>query len=121
MKNTITDLPIALQVFASLPDAQPLEVQEAFQFLLATAIHEAGKFELLNLAGVFPAKHMLLVTAISRCQKMTHPKKPAIKLPTMELAKLTKSLFSQRQPRRCRAGWPQRWILASVSFWHREQ
>ena len=63
-------------------------------------MHEAGKFELLNLAGRFPAKRTLLVTAISRYQKTSHPKKPAIKLPTMELAKLTTSLFSQRQPRR---------------------
>jgi hypothetical protein len=78
-------------------------------FLLATAMHEGenphlGKFELLNPAGGFPAKRTLLVTAISRCQKTTHPKKPAIKLPMMELAKLTQSLFSQRQPRRCRVG-----------------
>jgi len=77
---------------------------EAFQCLLATAMHKGGnpcfgKFELLNLAGGFPAKRTLLVTAISRCQKTSHPKKPAIKLPTMELAKLTTSLFSQRQPR----------------------
>jgi len=35
--------------------------------------------------------------AISRYRKTTHPNKPAIKLPTMELLKLTKSLFSQRQ------------------------
>jgi len=63
----------------------------------------------------------LLATAISHRQKASHPNKPAIKLPTTELLKLTKSLFSQRQPRRCRVGWPQRWILASVSFWHREQ
>ena len=78
---------------------------EAFQFLLATTMHESGnprlgKFELLNLAGGFPAKRTLLVTAISRCQETNHPKRPAIKLPTMELTKLTKSLFSQRQPRR---------------------
>ena len=33
-------------------DTQPPEVQEAFQFLLATAMHEAGKFELLNVAEV---------------------------------------------------------------------
>ena len=59
-----------------------------------------GKFEFLNLAGGFPAKRTLLVTAISRCQETNHPKRPAIKLPTMELTKLTKSLFSQRQPRR---------------------
>lgn len=79
------------------------------------------EFELLNLAGGFPAKRTLLVTAISRRQKTSHPKKPAIKLPTMELPKLTKSLFSQRQPRRWRVGWPQRWSLTSVSFWHGEQ
>jgi hypothetical protein len=41
-----------LQAFASLLDAQPPEVQEAFQFLLATAMHEVGKFELLNVAKV---------------------------------------------------------------------
>jgi len=32
--------------------AQPPAVQEAFQFLLATAMHEAGKFELLSVAEV---------------------------------------------------------------------
>ena len=37
---------------ASLLDAQPPEVQEAFHILLATAMHEAGKFELLNVAEV---------------------------------------------------------------------
>ena len=41
-----------LQPFASLLDAQLPEVQEAFQFLLATAMHEAGKFELVNVAEV---------------------------------------------------------------------
>ena len=60
-------------------------------------MHEASKFELLNLAGGLPAKRTLLLTAISRYRKTTHPKKPTIKLPTMELPKLTKSLFSQRQ------------------------
>jgi hypothetical protein len=45
-------------------------------------MHEAGKFEFLNLAGGFPAKRTLLVTAIPRCQKTSHPKRPAIKLPT---------------------------------------
>jgi hypothetical protein len=78
-------------------DTQPPEVQEAFHFLPAIAMHEAGKFELLNVAGGFPAKRTLLVTAISRYQKTINPKNPAIKLPTMELPKLTKSLFSQRQ------------------------
>ena len=43
-----SNLPPDLQTFASLPDAQPLQVQEAFQFLLATAMHEADKFELLT-------------------------------------------------------------------------
>ena len=37
MKNTTSDLPLELQAFTSLLDAQPPEVQEAFQFLLATA------------------------------------------------------------------------------------
>ena len=46
------DLPPKLQAFASLLDAQSPEVQEAFQFLLATAMHEAGKFELVNVAEV---------------------------------------------------------------------
>jgi len=60
-------------------------------------MHKAGKFELLNLAGGFPAKRTLLVMAISRYRKTTHPRKPALKLPTMELAKLIQSLFSHRQ------------------------
>jgi len=51
-KTTTSDLPPELQAFASLLDTQPPEVQEAFQFLLATAMHEAGKFELLNVAEV---------------------------------------------------------------------
>jgi len=81
-------------------DTQPPEVQEALQSLLSTAMHKAGKFALLNLAGGFAAKRTLLVTAIPRYQKTNHPKRPVIKLPTMELAKLTRSLFGQRQPRR---------------------
>jgi len=52
MKNTTSDLPPKLQAFASLLDAQPTDVQEAFQFVLATAMHEAGKFELLNVGEV---------------------------------------------------------------------
>ena len=40
MKNAIRDLPPDLQTFASLLDAQPPEVQGAFQFLLVTASHE---------------------------------------------------------------------------------
>ena len=52
MKKSTNELPLNLQAFASLLDAQPPEVQEAFQFLLATAMHEAGKFELLNVAEV---------------------------------------------------------------------
>jgi len=46
------DLPPKLQPFASLLDSQPPEVQEAFQSLLAAAMHEGGnprfgRFELL--------------------------------------------------------------------------
>jgi hypothetical protein len=41
MKNTTNNLPPNLQSLAYLLlDAQPSEVQEAFQFLLATATHE---------------------------------------------------------------------------------
>jgi len=50
MKNGSRDLRPELQAFASLLDAEPPKVQEAFQFLLATAMQEAGKFELLNVA-----------------------------------------------------------------------
>jgi hypothetical protein len=39
MKNTTSNLPLELQTFASLLDAQLPEVQEAFQFLLAIAMH----------------------------------------------------------------------------------
>jgi len=52
MKHPTDSLPPNLRSFASLLDAQPVEVQEAFQFLLATAMHEAGKFELLSVADV---------------------------------------------------------------------
>jgi hypothetical protein len=50
--NTKSNLPPKPQAFASLLDAQPPKVQEAFQFLLATAMHEAGKFGLVSVAGV---------------------------------------------------------------------
>jgi hypothetical protein len=52
MKNTTDKLPPKLRSFASLLDTQPPEVQEAFQFLLAIAMHEAGKFELVNVTEV---------------------------------------------------------------------
>jgi hypothetical protein len=35
-------------------------------------MHEAGRFEFLNLTGGFPAKRTLLGTAISRYQKTSH-------------------------------------------------
>jgi len=57
MKNTTSDPPPNLQTFTALLDAQPPEVQEAFQFLLATAMHEAGKFELLNVAEIDGRRH----------------------------------------------------------------
>jgi hypothetical protein len=50
--NTTDTSPPKLQPLASLLDAQPPELQEAFQFLLATAMHEAGKFELVGVAKV---------------------------------------------------------------------
>jgi len=50
MKNTTKHVPPELQAFASLLDAQPSDLQEAFQFLLATAMHEAGKFQLVSVA-----------------------------------------------------------------------
>jgi hypothetical protein len=37
-----------LQPLASLLDTQPPEAQGASQFLPATAMHEAGKFELVS-------------------------------------------------------------------------
>jgi len=43
MKNTTSNLPPDLQPSASLLDTQPRAVQEALQFLLATAMHGAGK------------------------------------------------------------------------------
>ena len=46
-KNSTSHLLPEFQTLASLLDAQPPEVQEAFQFLLATAMHEVGKFGLL--------------------------------------------------------------------------
>jgi len=52
MKTTTSNLPPNLQPLASLLRTQPPDVQGAFQFLLATAMHEAGKFELLNVAEV---------------------------------------------------------------------
>ncbi len=52
MNGTTTNLAPHFQPLASLLDAQPPDVQEAFQFLLATAMHQAGKFELLNVAEV---------------------------------------------------------------------
>jgi len=46
------DLPPEMQAFARLIDAQPLAVQEAFQFCLAIAMQEAGKFELIGVTQV---------------------------------------------------------------------
>ena len=50
-------LPPDLQAFASLLDTQPAEAQEAFQFLLATAMHEAGKFELVSVVEMDGQRH----------------------------------------------------------------
>jgi len=46
------DLPPEMQAFARLIDAQPLAVQEAFQFCLAIAMQEAGKLELIGVTRV---------------------------------------------------------------------
>ena len=43
MHNTTSDLRPNLRSFTSLLNVQPPEVQEAFQFLLATAMQEVGK------------------------------------------------------------------------------
>jgi hypothetical protein len=48
MQPTANILLPELQAFVSVLDAQPPQVQGAFQFLLATAMHEAGKFELVS-------------------------------------------------------------------------
>jgi len=138
MKNTTNNLPPKLQPFA--PSSSPSNLPKSKRLSssrqpppctrLASLDHETHErprkarnafvcFALFRALRVpNRPERTLLVTTIPRYQKTTHPKKPAIKLPTMELAKLTKSLFSQRQPRRCRAGCPQRWTLLSVSFWH---
>jgi hypothetical protein len=42
-RNTTANLPPELQTFAQLLNTQPPKAQEAFQFLLATAMYEAGK------------------------------------------------------------------------------
>jgi len=73
MKNTTTDLPPELQAFASLLDAQPPRVQEAFQFLLATAMHEAGKFELLNVAEVDDQRHYVFKSTAGEVFSLVRP------------------------------------------------
>lgn len=52
MKKITSNVCLNVERLASLLDTQPSEVEEAFQFLLATAMHEAGKFELLSVADV---------------------------------------------------------------------
>jgi hypothetical protein len=42
------DLPPNLRPFTFLLGTQPPEVQEAFQFLLATAMYRTGKFEFVS-------------------------------------------------------------------------
>jgi hypothetical protein len=71
MKKTTNHLLLALQAFASLLDAQPPEVQEAFQFLLATAMHEAGRFELGSGAEVDEQRSEKLIM-LDRFDTLTH-------------------------------------------------
>ncbi len=52
MRNTVSDPPPNLQTLAPLLEAQPPELQEAFQFLLAATMQEAGKFELSKVIEV---------------------------------------------------------------------
>ena len=58
-----------IATFASLFDTQPPEVQDAFQFLLATAMHEAGKFEFLNVAEIDNETHYPFDTTIVRLEE----------------------------------------------------
>ena len=53
MQDTTTNLPPCPPV-PGFPRRRPTspQVQEAFQFLLATAMHEAGKFERVSVAEV---------------------------------------------------------------------
>ena len=57
MKNTTSNLLRKSQPLAPLLDAQLPDAQEAFQFPLATTMHEAGKFELLNVVEVDGQRH----------------------------------------------------------------
>ena len=61
-----------------------------------------------------------LVTSVSCYQNTTRPKSPAIRLPTMELPKLTKSLFSQRQGAAWATSWRRREIRRLLTCQMRE-
>jgi len=73
MRNKTSDLPPELQAFARLLDTQPSEVQEAFQFLLATAMQEAGVFELLNVAEVDGRWHYTFRSAAGEVFSVVRP------------------------------------------------
>ncbi len=73
MKTTSNDLAIKLQAFTSLLGTQPPEAQEAFQFLLATAMHEAGKFELLDVAEVNGRWHYTFSGAVMLAWRVRRP------------------------------------------------
>jgi hypothetical protein len=59
------------QMSAPPLDAQPPEVQETFQFPLATAMHEAGKFELGSGAEVDEQRSEKLIM-LDRFDTLTH-------------------------------------------------
>ena len=61
------------QVRPKYRDAQPPDVQEAFQFLLATATHEAGKFELLNAAEVEDQTHYVSKSTAGEVFSLVRP------------------------------------------------
>lgn len=52
-----TDLPPQFQALLAILENQPPEVQKAFQFLMAMAMEEAGKFKLLNVSETSGEMH----------------------------------------------------------------
>jgi len=73
MRNANNDLPPELQAFASLLDAECPDVQEAVQFLLATAMHEAGKFQLLSVVEVNDRWHCTFKSSAGQIFSVVRP------------------------------------------------
>ena len=51
-ENRNKDISPEIKALAQILNSQPTEMQEAFEFLLVTAMQDAGKYELLNVAEV---------------------------------------------------------------------